>query len=99
MKKMRFVWLWMIGIGLLFVGATLVSSAENMPAADHSVLAQAEDDCPPNGTVAASVSDGDADLPSAQTGENPCLDCHTNAERLKELAVEEEKVSLSEGPG
>lgn len=28
-----------------------------------------------------------------------CLDCHTNQERLTELAVEEEVVSLSEGPG
>jgi len=31
--------------------------------------------------------------------EQVCLDCHTNQERLTELAVEEEVVSLNEGPG
>ncbi len=31
--------------------------------------------------------------------EQVCLDCHTDQERLTALAVEEEKVSLSEGPG
>jgi len=31
--------------------------------------------------------------------EQVCLDCHTDQERLTALAVEKEKVSLSEGPG
>jgi hypothetical protein len=85
MRKFRYVGLMMIGLGGLLIGAVLMSLA-----AGHQALA--EDDCADQPVTAAAAQ------PPAQSG-NPCLDCHTDEARLKDLAVEEVTESVSEGPG
>jgi hypothetical protein len=85
-RFVRYIWLVMIGLGGLLIGAALMSFASG-----HQALA--EDDCADQlVTVAAAAQ------PAAQTG-NACLDCHTDEARLKELAVEVVTETVSEGPG
>jgi hypothetical protein len=92
MRRFRFGWLLVVGVGVLFIGVALASGAADTPLSDHPGVVQAED-----------CAEAAADVPgveaAVQTGDNPCLDCHTDEERLTELAVEEETESLSEGPG
>ena len=85
MRRFRYVWLMLIGLGGLLIGAALMMSA-----ADHQVLA--EDDCADQPVAVAAAQS------PAQSG-NPCLDCHTDEARLKDLAVEPVTESVSEGPG
>ena len=85
-RFVRYVWLMMIGLGGLLIGAALMSLS-----ADHQVLA--EDDCADQPVTAVAAAQ-----PAAQKG-NACLDCHTDEARLKDLAVEEVTETVSEGPG
>jgi hypothetical protein len=82
----RYVWLVMIGLGGLLIGAALMNFGSGRQAL-------ADDDCADQPVVVAAAAQ-----PAAQTG-NACLDCHTDEARLKELAVEVVTESVSEGPG
>jgi hypothetical protein len=82
----RYVWLILIGFGGLLIGAAVMNFS-----AGHQVLA--EDDCADQPVTVAAAAQ-----PAAQT-DNPCLDCHTDEARLKDLAVEEVTEDVSEGPG
>jgi hypothetical protein len=85
-RLVRYVWLMMIGLGGLLIGAALMSFANG-----RQVLA--EDDCADQPVTVAAAAQ-----PAAQTG-NACLDCHTDEARLKDLAVEVVTETVSEGPG
>jgi hypothetical protein len=82
----RYVWLVMIGLGGLLIGAALMSFANGRQAL-------AEDDCADQPVTVAAAAQ-----PPAQTS-SACLDCHTDEAHLKELAVDVVTENVSEGPG
>jgi len=97
MRKLRIWLLFLIG-GMLLLGATLASGASDSTEAecDPGIAGESDPSAPP---VAASI---ETTLTSglAQAAGEACLDCHSDKERVQELAVEDEPAeSLSEGPG
>ena len=97
MKRHRRFWL-LLGIGgLLLLGAALTSCRPNTTAPELQQVAQAEQLTPPS--VSTPVEVGSAGTTLVEFTDQACLTCHTNQDILKALAVDEEQVSLSSGPG
>jgi hypothetical protein len=101
MKLFRHVWLLVLLVGLSFVGAAFAGDAADSttPTVDGGVAVGLADDCDDEPSDAVFDDLADAALLPSQSDDQACRDCHTNEELLKELAVEEEVESLSEGPG
>lgn len=103
MKQRHGLWLLMILGTLLLVGAALASCAPDTSAPERRVdvaqLGESSDQAA-DSTI-ADVADSGASIDKVEFTDDACLDCHTNEEQLKELAVEEdnEAESLSSGPG
>ena len=99
MNKNIKIWLLVVVSGLLLIGASLVSGASD----DDATACDSEDSqvAPLTEPLAAASIGIAGDLGIFQDGgENACLNCHSDQDRVKELAVEEETAeSLSEGPG
>jgi len=88
---------------LLLVGAALASCAPDTSAPERRVdvaqLGESSDQAAD--TTVSDMADSGASIDTVEFTDDACLDCHTNEELLKELAVEEEAdaESLSSGPG
>jgi len=97
MKRHRTLWL-LLGIGgLLLLGAALAGCRPDTTAPELQQVAQAEPLTPPNASTDVEV--GTTDTTLVEFTDQACLTCHTNQDILKALAVDEETVSLSSGPG
>ncbi len=97
MKRHRTFW-YLFGIGgLLLLGAALAGCRPDTTAPELQQVAQAEQLTPPSAST--DVEAGTTDAALVEFTDQACLTCHTNQDILKALAVEEEKVSLSSGPG
>ena len=97
MKRHRRFWL-LLGIGgLLLLGAALTGCRPDTTAPELTKVAQVEQPTPSNASTDVEVST--SDTPLVEFTDQACLDCHTNQDILKALAVEETQVSLSSGPG
>ncbi len=102
MKKHHVLWLLIAAAGLLLVAAGLAGCAPDTTAPElqaQAVEAQLPTDLPDD-TVPVSDQPGQAVEVPVFT-DTACLDCHTDEDRVQELAVEEEpdEESLSSGPG
>lgn len=101
MRFYRRVWLICLVAGLMFVGAAFASEAADPTPELADEVVMAASDCDDNPGASVSVpAQPNAVLPNGSTADQACWDCHTDQERLQQLAVEEEAAeSLSEGPG
>ncbi len=102
MNKRHGLWLLLILGMLLLVGAALASCAPDTSAPERQVhvaqLGESGDQAAD--TTLSNVADSSASIQPVEFTDTACLDCHTDEERLKELAVEEEvPETLSSGPG
>jgi hypothetical protein len=85
-------------MGLFVVAAILVSGCArdtDAPELQVEELSVAETEEPGDSDITLTTTD----MHLEPFSDFACLDCHTDQEELVELAVEEEVVSLSEGPG
>lgn len=94
----RHFWFILVLSGLAFIGAALASCAPDTSAPERQIPA---DEAAAEAPVAVSIAEPQSEPLVAAFVEQACLDCHTDEERLKTLAVEEEEEaeSLSSGPG
>lgn len=103
MKQRHGFWLLFI-MGVLLVLSSVVAACAPDKSApelqEPAAPAEPSGDSAADLPVAANEGSGAA-VASVEFTDDACLDCHADAERLKELAVEPEEPeeSLSSGPG
>lgn len=99
MKKYSPLWLLILGACLLFVGAALASCSPDTSAPElqgTASLSQAVASLPTN----TPPSPTGGEITAVEFTDTACLDCHSDEEQVKALAVEEEPPEdLSSGPG
>jgi hypothetical protein len=99
MKKYRGFWLLFVPGSLLLLGAALSGCAPDTSVPELKATVTAT---PPETGEVETVADASstAGITPVEFTDTVCLDCHTNQDILKALAVEdEEPESLSSGPG
>jgi len=100
MKQRHGLWLLLILGTLLLVGAALASCAPDTSAPERQVDVEEPGGAAQAVTAEPLQIDTSTGIDAVEFTDVACLDCHTNEELLKELAVEEEEPEvLSSGPG
>lgn len=97
MKK-RYSALLLIAFGLSMMSVAALANAANTSSLQSQTHAAISDsDAQQSDTL---ITHPSSTSNTAEFTDQPCLDCHTDQERLVELAVEDEVVEApSEGPG
>lgn len=97
MKK-RYSALLLIAFGLSMMSVAALANAANTSSPQPQIQAAiSNSNAQQSDTLIAHPS---STTNTAEFTDQPCLDCHTDQERLVELAVEDEVVEVpSEGPG
>jgi len=95
-------WSLLVVVGLLLLAAALAGCAADTTAPE--LQPRPTDENAPTPVAALVQDEGGMEVtgegtPEVEFTDFACLDCHTDEEQLKALAVEEKKESLSEGPG
>ncbi len=95
-------WSLLAAIGLLLLVAALTGCEADTTA--PTLQPRPTDENAPTAVADLAVADTSMETtgegtPEVEFTDFACLDCHTDEEQLKALAVEEEKENLSEGPG
>ncbi|GEM_PF-1038954 len=96
-------WSLLVAIGLLVLAAALSGCAADTTAPELQPR-PTDENAPTPVADLVEVSDSGMEMegtgtPEVEFTDFACLDCHTDEEQLKALAVEPEKENLSEGPG
>ncbi len=96
-------WSFLAAIGLMIAVALLSGCAADTTA--PTLQPRPTDENAPTpvadlvGVDAGEMETAGEGTPKVEFTDFACLDCHTDEEQLKALAVEEKKESLNEGPG
>ncbi len=96
-------WLFLVMMGLVLLAAVLSGCAADTTAPELQPRPTDENIPTPVANLAEVGAGGMETVgegtPEVEFTDFACLDCHTDEEQLKALAVEEKKENLSEGPG
>lgn len=90
----------LLGLGLLLIGAGIAISSCSPDTSAPTLMPRPTSDgalIPQDGVV--TVAEASAAFSVEPFTDFACLDCHTDEARLRELAVDKVKETLSEGPG
>ena len=97
MNRLHNLWFLLVLGGLLLAGAALASCAPDTTAPELQVKTE-QPDAPSVQANAATPANAEPGIATVVFTDQACLDCHTDQDRLKELAVENEVKTSSSGP-